>query len=308
VLWNQSAPTPAAGIDLPLGSTARLLDLFGNSRQPAFNPSTGLTHLDVGATPLILDSVDPRVITLRASFALASSTLPAGAGSFHTQVQLTNPGPDPYRGTLRFLPPKGWTVEPSTLRISLAPGESLHENITLHYPFTESAGPKTFAARLVGEPDTTPATLDLSFPLTVASSLVTIDGFTQLLANGDLVVQQMITNTASTPLNAQAYALVPGYPRQQRFITDLRPGQTAIKRYIFPAGTFTPTDDPPAETPHTNTPESAGGAPKTAAADSSKSPAPDAAAIARALAGKSAALGVRQPDGRTLLTKSLPLD
>jgi hypothetical protein len=281
ILWNQSAESPSISLDLPLGRTPRQIDLNGSVRNASLDPATTLTHLDITSTPLILDHIDPRLLALRASFALSGNTLPAGAGSFRTQAQLTNPGPDTLRATLHMLPPKGWTVEPATLRVSLAPGETLRENITIRYPFTESAGLKSLNARLAAEPGTSPQNLELSFPLTVASTLVAVDGFSQLLPNGELVVQQMITNTAATPLNAQAYALVPGYPRQQRFITDLRPGQTLIKRYTFPASACTTV---PANTP------------------------PDARAIAQTLAGKSASLGVRQADGRTLLTRSLPLD
>ncbi len=281
VLWNESADAPSIPLDLPIGASARQIDLNGITRQPALNTAAALTHVDVTSTPLILDQVDPRLLSLRASFALAGNTLPAGAGSFRTQAQLTNPGPEPLHAALHLLPPKGWTVEPSTLRVSLAPGETLHENITIRYPFTEAAGLKSLDARLSAEPGGSPQNLDLSFPLTVASTLVAIDGFSQLLPNGDLVVQQMITNTAATPLNAQAYALVPGYPRQQRFITDLRPGQTLIKRYTFPASAC------------------------TALAGNSPS---DARPIAQVLAGKTASLGVRQADGHTLLTRALPLD
>ncbi len=67
--------------------------------------------------------------------------------------------------------------------------------------------------------------------------------------------------------------------RQQRFVVNLLPGQTAIKRFIFPmAGNVDATA-------------------KTTPAE-----------IIAALSGKSASLGLRQMDGTTLLTKSIPIN
>jgi hypothetical protein len=93
------------------------------------------------------------------------------------------------------------------------------------------------------------------------------------------MIQQVITNTMGVPLDGVAFALIPGFPRQQRYIVGLQPGQSTIKRFTFapaayvgPAGTGATPDE-----------------------------------IARALEGASTTLGVRQSDGRSLLTKAIPL-
>jgi hypothetical protein len=119
---------------------------------------------------------------------------------------------------------------------------------------------------------------DFWFPITVSSDVVELDSSSQFLANGDLVVQEVITNIGQTPLNAQAYAQVPGYPRQQRYLLELGTGQTTIKRFVFPMSSFT------------------GSTKATTARD-----------IAAALVGKTASVGLKQNDGRTLINKSLPL-
>ncbi|HVX83956.1 MAG TPA: hypothetical protein VH253_03995 [Phycisphaerae bacterium] len=289
ILWNESADTPTVSMDLPLGDLPREVELTGESH-PAKRTGPGadaLTRLTVGAMPLILENIDPHLLELRSSFALAAKVFPAGAGSMQTEVTLTNPGPDALRGLLHLEVPKGWTVEPSELHVSLLAGASLHEKLTIRYPFTETEGVKFFRGRLVHENG---GELALACPVAVRSKLVAVDGFCQLQPNGDLVVQQMVTNTAATPLNAQAYALVPGYPRQQRFITDLQPGQTLIKRYVFAASAFTGEDSAAENRPKPGENQ------------------PDARAIADALKGKNATLGVRQTDGKTLLAKTIPLE
>ena len=86
-----------------------------------------------------------------------------------------------------------------------------------------------------------------------------MDCTAHLLPNHDLVVQQTVTNLSPVPLDVQAYAMVPGAARQQRFIMNLPPGQSTVKRFTFPGSTR----------------------------------------------GQTAVLGLRQADGKVLLTKSV---
>jgi hypothetical protein len=281
VLWNEAGGASEVALDLPLGATPRLTDLMGNLQPLPVHPTTGLTHLAVANTPLLLDQIDPRPLQLTTSFALASGAMPAGAGTVRTELRLTNPYADPIAGTLRVQPPKGWAAEPALIPVAIAPGATLRQPLTVRYPLTEPAGTKPLRGQLTLDagPGLKAQDLDLTVPVTVTSSQVEMEGFTQMLDNGDVVVQQMITNISNAPVDAQAYVLLPNYPRQQRFVLALPPGQTTIKRFTFPASTFvTPGTDP---TP---------------------------AAIAAALVGKTATLGLRQNDGRNLLTKSIPLD
>lgn len=284
VTWNEA--TGATELDLPLGTRARGIDLVGNARQLGFNPATQLTRVPVSATPLIVEQIDARPLQLRSSFALSTPTIPAGAGSVRTQVLFTNSYGEALSGTLRLIPPKGWTADPPTLTVALAPGASLQEAVTLRYPFTENAGPKQFGARFT--PETPPPGnllgllhLDLTYPVALTSEQVEMEGFALVQPNGDVSLQQVITNISSTPLNGEAYALVPGFPRQGHYIVGLQPGQTMVKRFIFSAGSLISADG------------------KVGL---------KAAEIAKFLSDQSATLGIRQHDGKTLITKAIPFD
>ncbi len=282
IMWNESAAAPEVPLDLPLGATPRLTDLLGNQDSVSLNPASGLSHLVVTRSPLVLDQIDPRALQLKTSFAFSVATLPAGVGSIRAEVMLTNPYAEGITGTLRIGPPKGWSTDPSTLSVALAPGVTLRRAITIRYPFTENAGPKEVRARLSLDrsPSVAAQELELVYPVSITSDQVQLAGFSQMLDNGDIVIQQMITNISNAPLNAQAYALLPNYPRQQHYVLALPPGQTAIKRFTFPASTFVQSGT------------------------SSISP----GVIAAALAHQTATLGLRQNDGTTLLTKTIPLE
>jgi hypothetical protein len=275
VLWNESATEARVHLDLPLGERPRLTDLAGMSRSLAPDGETGLTGINVGSTPLILDRVDSKVLQLRASFAMGAKTFPAGAGAVRTQVILSNPYDETLAGNLKMVLPAGWTIDPPMLSVALKAGASLKHPVTIRYPYSQLAGHNVVEGRLTSDGG---KRYDFSYAITVGSDVVELDSSAQLLANGDLVVQEVITNIGQNPLNAQAYAMVPGFPRQQRYLLDLGPGQTTIKRFVFPAGTYT------------------GATKETTAAD-----------IAAALVGKTAAVGLKQNDGRTLINKSLPL-
>lgn len=268
VLWNQDPTAPETPLDLALGKQPRQITLFGQATPLAL--SNGTCAFSATAVPTLIDHVDSALVELRGSFALGTNIVPAGAGVLQTTVRLQNTYADPLAGRLHLELPKGWTCDPPVVAISLKANESLNTPVTIHYPFTEFAGPKTLQARLVLDQDSAHP-MDFATYVTVASDVVDLDATAQWTAptpaspGTDLVIQQVITNTSSTPLNAQAYALVPGLARQQRFIIDLQPGQSTIKRFTFSNADVTD------------------------------------------LATKSAAVGIRQSDGKTLVTKSVPL-
>ena len=45
----------------------------------------------------------------------------------------------------------------------------------------------------------------------------------------------MVTNYGEQPINYGAFAIFPGQARQERLVTNLGPGRTAVKRYRFAA-------------------------------------------------------------------------
>jgi hypothetical protein len=291
-LWNDGAAGAIVSLDLPLGKAPRAVELTGMTHSLPVNPVTHLTRVTLTDTPLFLDHLDAHLLELRATFAFGTSIFPAGAGYLRTDVELANPYPDPLSATMRMAPPAGWTIDPSIFPVSIAPGATFKQSVIVRYPYTESAGPKTMAAKLTSssdaptegpntgstsDADTGP--LNLSVPVAVSSDLVETEGFARVLPNGDLVLQQMITNISASPLNAEAYALVPGFARQQRFVLDLAPGQTTIKRFLFPMSTYVDFS------------------PKTTAAT-----------MTALLTGKVTSVGLRQNDGKTLITKSIPIN
>ena len=124
-------------------------------------------------------------------------------------------------------------MNPPSFTFSLNPGEAFDQEIEIEIPYSSVAGAKTIGAEfsLPGEP--TP-----HFTVPVAASLGLSDVGMQTLAlrdGEDVVVQQMVTNYGEQPINYGAFAIFPGQARQERLVTNLGPGRTAVKRYRFAA-------------------------------------------------------------------------
>ncbi len=275
VLWSDAAGAPPTQLDLPLGAAGTVpqeSDLLGNQTALKIDPSTRLSRVFVSAAPIVIEDIDPKVLLLISSYALATPILPAGAGSIRTEVLLQNPYAESITGSLRLLLPKGWSSDPPSFPVALPAGGSLRQSIILAYPFAENAGPKRLAGRLDLDPgnSTGLAKLDLACQVAIGSDQIEMEGFASRGEGGEIVLQQVITNISGGALDGQAYALMPGYQWQRRYIVGLQPGQTTIKRYIF-------------------------------------NPADFVAGATGTDAVKGATLGVKQNDGRTLMTRLIPL-
>jgi hypothetical protein len=217
-------------VSLALGKAPAAVDLWGNATP--LPVAKGVATVDATSTPVFLSNIDARLVELRASFALETSKFPAGAGTVQTVVHLHNPYTTALVGNLHLVPPPGWSFDPPSVQLNLAPNAVLSAPVTVTYPYNEPAGAKQIGARLTsdaleGEP------IALTFQAAVTSELVDVECYALLEADGKLILQQMITNISSQPIDAQAYALVPGQARQQRYVLDLKPGESTIKRFAF---------------------------------------------------------------------------
>ena len=71
-------------------------------------------------------------------------------------------------------------------------------------------------------------------PLGVKLGLSDVGMQTLAIRDGDVViVQQIIQNYGDKAVDYTAFAIIPGYQRQERLVTTLRPGESTIKRFRF---------------------------------------------------------------------------
>lgn len=233
VLWDRrGAASRTLAVDL--GPDAVAVDLWGNVRPLLRSPNdrdAGQLRVEVGAMPLFLVGVDVRLARLRESLRLDNGLLESSFRPQARVLSLVNAFDTAISGTLRLEPPEGWTLNPPTVNFTLNPGERLDREIAIEIPFNASAGDAVIAADVSLNAE---RAFRFTQPLAIRLGLSDVGLQTSAARDGaDLVVQQVITNYGQAPLNYSAFAQYPGLARQERLVTDLAPGHSAVKRYRF---------------------------------------------------------------------------
>ena len=242
VVWDKAASSPGAGpreLALNLGERPVSVDLWGNvrpllKRAGADKPGSegaGQVTLKLGALPVLLVGIDGQLAQLRSSVVLDRPLIESNFQPHSRHLRFVNTYRTPISGDVRLRPPEGWIINPPSITFSLNPGETFDQELEIEIPYNSVAGAKTIMAQFSMPGESTP-----HFSVPVAASLGLSDVGMQTLAlrdGDDVVIQQMITNYGERPINYGAFAIFPGQARQERLVTNLGPGHTAIKRYRF---------------------------------------------------------------------------
>lgn len=238
MLWNRAADGKPRRVELTLGTRPVKLDLWGNASdviQPA--NAAGALVLDVGQTPFFLVGVDGHLAQLRASFGIDQPLIESTLKVHLRHLKFTNPYAIPISGSIRLSGPKGWSVSLQNPTFDLAPGETYDGSVSIEFPYNSFAGGKTLMADFQLQAD---AMYRLKLPIKLVLGLGDVGLETIALRDGkDVIVQQMITNYGTQPINYTSFVVFPGQARQERLVTALKPGGTSIKKFRF-TGAATP--------------------------------------------------------------------
>ena len=240
IAWNEWANHDDARIDMRLGDAdATVVDLFGNERAAPLVDGRHIIQLD--DMPVFIEGVDQRLAAFHAGFRVVPEFLPAEASLHTIEVELRNPWPVAIGGTMRFVEPRNWKIEPRVLTFSIPPGETRRLMLDVSFGLGEEAGMKRLVAELDLQADRRHPRIRLGAPIELGlTTLHLTPSYTFIRdENGvarDVAVTLSITNNGDAPTTLQAFAIAPGFPREQAPVSDLGPGQTAIRRFVFPNG------------------------------------------------------------------------
>lgn len=235
-LWNKSKDGASLPVRINLGGRPTMVDVWGNRTplRPAVNASEpGQIHLTLGEMPVFIDGVDPSVALFRVSVVLDNPMLESQFQPHTRKLNFTNTFPDFVSGTVRLAVPAGWSVTPTSFTFNLNPGETFSREIQLELPYNTLAGAKVMEAtfEMAG---IVPARFAVPVDLMLGLNEVGLQTIA-MREGSDVVVQVLITNYGQRNINYNAFALFPGQARQERLVTDLGPGRTAVRRFRFPA-------------------------------------------------------------------------
>jgi hypothetical protein len=181
--------------------------------------------------PAFLINVDGPLAQLRASVAIDKPLIESTFAVHARRLRFRNSYARTISGSLRLKAPAGWTIQPTVLNFTLGAGETFDREIAIEFPVSSTAGTRSIGLEFVVEAE---RTTRFQMPLPVKLGLSDVGMQTLAIRDGDVViVQQIIQNYGEKPVDYTAFALIPGYQRQERLVTTLRAGDSTIKRYRF---------------------------------------------------------------------------
>jgi hypothetical protein len=240
-LWSNGHETTMHELALNVTDRPMQVDLWGNATPLVCEPGirrSGTIQLQIGPMPIFLLGVDGQLAQLRASIAFDNPLLESSFKPHTRRIRFTNPYRHAIGGSFRLKPPQGWVLNPPTMTFSLNPDETFDREVTMEFPYNSFAGPKTIQAGFLVQADGDSA---FTVPIEVKLGLSDVGLQTLALRDGnDVIVQQMITNYGSAPIDYSAFAMYPGQARQERLVTNLEPGRTTIRKFRFTNVKFVP--------------------------------------------------------------------
>jgi hypothetical protein len=229
----------------------RVFDLFGNESLVApqavvAQRGEGSIHrINVGDEPVFIEGVDTGLARFVAGFSIEPTALASTGLEQPLSMNIFNPWPVRITGQISVLEPvgatsgdvNGWRILPRVQTFTLDPGQRVSLPLSVVFSDVEEAGPHPFVAEVVmlsGREDP-PLRVHGTIDVTLAGLYLDVSQRQAVSTRGnDLIVETQITNrnAESATLSVGVYA--PGLPRQRASVTDLQPGATTTRRFVFP--------------------------------------------------------------------------
>jgi len=243
--WNRHAQRAEAKIDMYLGPSVQAVDVWGNRVDiPAVD---GRHQWTLDRIPVFFEPIDPELALFRAAFVLDKPFIESLQMPHPRTATLANPWSRTISGHMYIIGPQKWQIEPRRCFFSIAAGQESRIPLQLVFPVSEVAGEKRLVAKFdflaqqryqirLGAP------MELGLEKVEFDASLAIEPGADGTAN-DVVVTGLVTNRGDETLALYAFANLPGFPRQERIISRLRPGQSIVRRFRFAGAADAPGAD-----------------------------------------------------------------
>ncbi|MEM7622330.1 MAG: hypothetical protein AAF235_03920 [Planctomycetota bacterium] len=262
-LWQDAARDDPSPLEFLLSTDPVIrTDLFGNT---ALVEPTEISAGGARAHPIILrdepiyiEDVDLDLIRFQTSIALDPPLIVSRHARHLHEVIIENPWPVPIRGHAYIVEPGGlstgrprsqasWRITPRQSPFSTETLGVHRIPIDIRFSPTEEAGTKPFVLDVELEAGKPYGLVRVHREVELGLPGVEMElayrrraepaGNAENPAGGrDVFVEARITNTGSEPLTAELRAQAPSYARDESIISDIAPGETAVRVFPFAGG------------------------------------------------------------------------
>lgn len=219
------------------------VDVFGNGRSIERTDQSGKQRITPTPSPVIIEGVSPELTLFSLGVRIDPSFVPATAAEHEHAVVIRNPWPIQISGTLQLMQPSSaraghqWTfAQASPVPFSIPAGGSASIPFSFSFATAPDAGPTLLPVQISLNADRAYPPMVIRSPLLIALPELTLT--TQAVRhpgpNGpDVIVTASVTNSGSDNHSVEISAAATGRPQQAQSISNLPPGQTAVRRFVF---------------------------------------------------------------------------
>ena len=246
--WNRSAAHDDAFIDVTaLGSDLRVYDLFGNLLDQRVEHVAERSIIRLDETPVFIEGAEPYLALFAAGARIEPGFLRAVATEHEGAIVLSNPWPMRITGQVQVKDADeaarrrtDWTFWPQgVVDFAAGPGEVIRIPLTISFGASQIAGVKDLwlVARVQADREYPP--IRLRSPVEIGLQdldLQTEIVLTPHLDGPDVVAVATITNKGRRTRALRLEAAAWGFPSHQLSLSNLTPGQTASRRFLFKGG------------------------------------------------------------------------
>jgi len=216
------------------GDDVRVVDVWGRSATPDSSQNQQIVDLD--RMPLFIRGLHPEITAWRTQVQFAEKHVPSEFGRTHpVTIRFVNTFRQGVGGTVRVVPPEAWQAVPESLEFKLAEHGQFERSVELALPFDASTGPAKFRLdfEVIAERK---RKFSVYRELSVGDGDIEVDLTTRLEKNGDLVVEQRMTNHAAELVDFKCLLYASGRRRQRLQVFQLGSGNPDVKIYRYPDG------------------------------------------------------------------------
>ncbi|MBI1314286.1 hypothetical protein GC176_23570 [bacterium] len=214
----------ATNLDFNLGDSVEAVDIWGRRTRVA--REDGRHQLKIDHVPVFCTGCSEPLAHWRLKVGFENSRIPSEFGGHPEAILGVNTFNQTIRGEIRLRLPRDWEAAPNHWEVTLAPNEAFRLPTTLKLPQNAS----------LGEADATiefDITADVRRHFKVYRTFevglgdVIVEVVERVLPNGDLAIDQIVTNATSPPetLNFKCNLSVTGHKTRTQYILGLSPGK-----------------------------------------------------------------------------------
>ena len=234
-MWNESAPMSRTQLTLYMGDNPKWHDVWGNHQpMPVVDDKQQFT---ITREPSFIEDIDLELALLRASFHLDEPFIESRQLPHNRVVKLHNPWNETISGYLTFKEPAKWRITPKRIFFSMAANADYEIPVQLSFPISETAGDKNLVVQLQFASQ---KRYDVLFQTPIQVGLKDIEFHSHLTIEPnaktgkiDTLVTQRIANRGDKVISLYSFANMTGFPRQERLISRLHPGESILRTFRF---------------------------------------------------------------------------